>query len=110
MRQPILSPSAFLLLALSSTLPALAQKTWDGGAGTGNWGDAANWQSDGVPGTVALTFDAALANCQFNVSLGTDRAASGLVFAAANGTDAFTLLGQTLTVGAGGIVNQDTEL
>ena len=110
MRQPILSPSAFLLLALSSTLPAFAQKTWDGGAGTGNWGDAANWQSDGVPGTVALTFDAALANGQFNVSLGTDRAASGLVFAAANGTNAFTLLGQALTVGAGGIVNQDTEL
>ncbi|RWW91745.1 beta strand repeat-containing protein, partial [Flavobacterium cerinum] len=24
-------------------------KTWDGGAGTSNWGDAANWNVDGVP-------------------------------------------------------------
>lgn len=24
-------------------------KTWDGGAGTYNWGDAANWNTDGVP-------------------------------------------------------------
>jgi hypothetical protein len=24
-------------------------KTWDGGAGTHNWGDAANWNTDGVP-------------------------------------------------------------
>ncbi|QGK73460.1 S-layer family protein [Flavobacterium sp. SLB02] len=24
-------------------------KTWDGGAGTANWGDAANWNVDGVP-------------------------------------------------------------
>lgn len=24
-------------------------KTWDGGAGTRNWGDAANWNTDGVP-------------------------------------------------------------
>lgn len=24
-------------------------KTWDGGAGTTNWGDAANWNTDGVP-------------------------------------------------------------
>jgi len=24
-------------------------KTWDGGAGTHNWGDAANWNNDGVP-------------------------------------------------------------
>jgi hypothetical protein len=24
-------------------------KTWDGGAGTANWGDAANWSTDGVP-------------------------------------------------------------
>jgi len=26
-------------------------KTWDGGAGTNNWGDAANWNVDGVPTT-----------------------------------------------------------
>jgi hypothetical protein len=26
-----------------------AQKTWDGGAGTNNWGDANNWNPNGVP-------------------------------------------------------------
>jgi len=28
---------------------ASAQKTWDGGAGTNNWGDANNWNPNGVP-------------------------------------------------------------
>jgi len=28
---------------------AISIKTWDGGAGTTNWGDAANWNTDGVP-------------------------------------------------------------
>jgi hypothetical protein len=28
---------------------AVSVKTWDGGAGTNNWGDAANWNADGVP-------------------------------------------------------------
>ena len=27
------------------------EKTWDGGASTNNWGDAANWNPDGVPGS-----------------------------------------------------------
>ncbi|ALM47776.1 hypothetical protein AMR72_01990 [Flavobacterium psychrophilum] len=28
---------------------AISIKTWDGGANTSNWGDAANWNTDGVP-------------------------------------------------------------
>lgn len=28
---------------------AISIKTWDGGAGTTNWGDATNWNTDGVP-------------------------------------------------------------
>ncbi len=36
----------------SSTLSVTgAPKTWDGGAATSNWGDAANWSPDGVPTT-----------------------------------------------------------
>src|SRR5688572_1307875 len=27
----------------------MAQKTWDRGAGTNNWGDANNWSPNGVP-------------------------------------------------------------
>jgi hypothetical protein len=39
------SPSTFYSVA-SEEQPT---KTWDGGAGTNNWGDAANWNPDGVP-------------------------------------------------------------
>ncbi|MDX1420627.1 MAG: hypothetical protein R3181_11720, partial [Rubricoccaceae bacterium] len=38
-----------LLPALLLAAPALAQKTWDGGAGTTQWTDGANWSPDGVP-------------------------------------------------------------
>jgi len=35
---------------------SFAQKTWDGGAGTTNWGDGNNWNPNGVPGaTDAVT-------------------------------------------------------
>ncbi len=30
------------------TISSIAQ-TWDGGAGTQNWGDAANWNPDALP-------------------------------------------------------------
>jgi fibronectin-binding autotransporter adhesin len=29
--------------------PLIVTKTWDGGAGTSNWGDANNWNTNGVP-------------------------------------------------------------
>ncbi len=35
----------FFVLANTASLPI----TWDGGAGTSNWGDANNWNPDGVP-------------------------------------------------------------
>jgi len=36
---------------LGNTSPAYAAgKTWDGGAGTSNWGDGGNWDPNGVPG------------------------------------------------------------
>ncbi|UAY52834.1 MBG domain-containing protein [Ferruginibacter albus] len=41
----------FVIASLFLTSHALAQKTWDGGAGTSNWGDANNWSPNGVPGS-----------------------------------------------------------
>ncbi len=38
-----------LCLLLFGALSSFAQKSWDGGAGTTNWGDANNWLPDGVP-------------------------------------------------------------
>ena len=42
------SRTAVLILAAGSPLHA-ATKTWDGGAATANWSDAANWNADGTP-------------------------------------------------------------
>ncbi len=41
---------ASLLVGLGSSAAYGAVKTWDGGAGTQLWSDAANWSPDGVPG------------------------------------------------------------
>ncbi len=38
-----------LLAGLLPFAAHAATKTWDGGAATSNWGDAANWAADGVP-------------------------------------------------------------
>ena len=62
-----------------------------------------------MPGLVALSFDAASANNQYAILLGSNRAAESLWFTAAVGADEFVFSGGVLTVGAGGIVNQDTE-
>ncbi|HEX8743898.1 MAG TPA: Calx-beta domain-containing protein [Thermoleophilaceae bacterium] len=45
-----------LLLALVPLAPAVDDCTvsWDGGAGTGRWQDAANWSGDSVPGLDAV--------------------------------------------------------
>ncbi len=49
-RQSGLKPWTTLLAiaAMQSTVVA-ATKTWDGGGASDNWGDAANWNADGVP-------------------------------------------------------------
>jgi fibronectin-binding autotransporter adhesin len=46
--KPTLSKSAALILVGASPLQA-ATKTWDGGAATANWSDAASWNADGTP-------------------------------------------------------------
>ncbi len=40
---------SFLLAILLPAAAHAATKTWDGGAATANWSDAANWNADGVP-------------------------------------------------------------
>jgi len=37
------------LIVLSFSVPAMAQKTWDGGSDGTSWDDAGNWNPDGVP-------------------------------------------------------------
>jgi hypothetical protein len=45
--RPVRWDLAIIFLFLSISLKA--QKTWDGGAGTSNWGDGNNWNPNGVP-------------------------------------------------------------
>ncbi len=93
---------ALLFLVLASG--ALAQVSWTGGASTGDWGTAGNWDTPPVTTDVA-TFDAANANSQFSITLGANRTIGGLVFSS-TGSNAFTFnAGNRLTVGASGIVN-----
>src|SRR3954451_3063348 len=42
------SAAAGAAMAIMAT-SASADRTWDRGAGTSNWNDAANWNPDGVP-------------------------------------------------------------
>ena len=44
----IFSKNTALILIGASPFHA-ATKTWDGGAATANWSDAANWNADGTP-------------------------------------------------------------
>lgn len=59
--------------------------TWDGGALTSNWGDAANWSGDALPGVAddVVFGDAAPGN----INLGTVRAVQSLLFSNAAGNN-----------------------
>jgi autotransporter-associated beta strand protein len=83
---------------------------WDGGAGTGAWGTGTNWSTNVVPGDGAsLVFEASSANGQYTITLGADRTTAGITFNSAAGTNAFTFTGNTLTINAGGITNNDAD-
>jgi hypothetical protein len=51
-----------------------AQKTWDGGAGTNNWGDGNNWNPNGVP----VATDAVTIGNTFTVVLNTNATIASL--------------------------------
>ncbi len=51
-------------------MAAAVAKTWDGGAGTANWNDAANWNNDTVPiSTDNVLLDNSLATANYTVNL-----------------------------------------
>ena len=83
---------------------------WSGGAGTGLWATAGNWNPSGVPSAASsLVFNAAAANSQWTITLGANRTTAGITFNSAGGAHGFTFAaGNTLTVNAGGITNNDT--
>ncbi len=106
-----------LLIAFGAVLfalPRLGAQVWDGGAATGNWATAGNWNPNAVPGTGAnVSFDSGNANGQFVITLqNTSRTVGSMTFLSAGGAQGFTFNAgtATLTIGAGGIVNNDDAL
>lgn len=94
--------SAAAALAVQS---ASAANTWDGGAGTGNWNDPANWDNDLVPtGTPALAF---AGTTQLATANNTLTQANGFTFSP--GAGAFTLAGTGLSL-TGNISNNSSNL
>ncbi|GAB4246452.1 MAG: hypothetical protein OHK005_12280 [Candidatus Methylacidiphilales bacterium] len=79
--------------------------TWDGGAGTGSWDDANNWNPDGLPSPGnALIFSG---NVQTTVDALINRTTGSITFD--ENASSFTIFGATLTVG-GAITNQSGEV
>jgi CSLREA domain-containing protein len=77
-------------------------KTWDGGAGTSNWGDAANWNTDGVPTSIddvnltgANTININVAAVAHNLTLNN----AGLTLTINSGSSLAVAGGVTLTAG-----------
>ena len=95
------------LLLLVTCLPA-ATATWTGGGGDDLWGTGANWQGGSAPandGTADIVFDG---DTRLTPSLDANWSVNSVTFAATAG--AFTLGGaSTLTIGAGGVTNNDTD-
>ncbi len=104
---------ALFVLTVGLWLPAslrAANIIWDGGGGTGAWGTKFNWSGNKVPAsTDSVTFNAASAGSQYNISLGTNRTTQGVTFSSAAGTNYFTIGGFTLSINSGGITNNDAQ-
>lgn len=95
------------LLAVPATSPAETY-TWSGASGD-SWGDASKWfPATGYPqaGDTAVFTNVGTTVAQ-TVNLGVDRSVETLVFAPSTAERSFTLSGNTLYVGAGGITKQD---
>ena len=96
-------------LVLASPVSA-AVVNWDGGGGNDNIGNAANWNPDGAPASdlvnTDLVFDGTVRlTPNFNAAF----SANSITFASNAAANAFTFGGSALTIGAGGIVNNDAN-
>jgi fibronectin-binding autotransporter adhesin len=92
---------------------SLRAQVWDGGASTGAWATATNWNPNSLPGTgAAVTFNAASANSQWTITLAnTSRSVASVTFSSALNGQGFTFNAGTATLtisGAAGITNNDT--
>jgi hypothetical protein len=97
------------LVLLFMSFFSSAQVTWDGGAGTNNWGDANNWNPNGVPGAA----QSVLIGNGFNVVLNVNANVASLTVG--GGTSGSLTLGnnntnRTLTVSGNITVQTGAQL
>src|SRR4051812_27584122 len=100
-----LAGGAFVIWVLAFVGPIQAQ-TWDGGGANQNWSTAQNWSSDLAPlnnGTASLIF----AGSVF-LSPNVDTAWSINSLGFSSGASSFTIGGNPLSIGNGGLVNFST--
>jgi hypothetical protein len=100
----------FAIFLTTSSFSAFAQKTWDGGASTSNWGDANNWSGNTLPTSsdnvvltadVSITVNTTTATCA-NLQLGgTSGNTRGILTFSAAGNPKLTVTG-TVTIGGSG--------
>ena len=102
----ILSTLCLLCLILESS-NAYAQKTWDRGAATNNWGDANNWNPNEVPSaTDAVT----IPNGFSTVSVNVNASCASLTISSGNVPLTVNInLGITLTVGGNVSIESPTD-
>jgi fibronectin-binding autotransporter adhesin len=98
---------AFLGVTLAAPLLLVAGTTWDGGGADDNWSTVLNWNPDGAPandGTAGIVFAGSVRLAPY-----VDTAWDVLSLTFNNTAGAFSLSGSPLTLGGGGITNQDTD-
>ncbi len=84
-----------------------AGNTWDGGGGNGSWSDLANWDSNSTPvSPTLLTFGGTSQLASNNDLFAAATTFNGITFA--SGAGAFTLSGNSITLG-GGVTNSSSN-
>lgn len=79
-----------LFFMLTISVGIMAQKTWDRGAATNNWGDANNWNPNGVPGSGDAVTLAVIGGATTTINVNVAASCASLTFPS-NNTDAVTL-------------------
>jgi len=93
-----------LILILAHSVVSATEKTWDGGGGNSNWGNAANWNSDVLPGST----DNVTIGTGVSVTMTADYTTTGTL--TLSGTGTIQMAGYNLTIGGltgsvGSIIN-----
>lgn len=83
--------------------------TWDGGANSGNWEAANNWNPNSIPSDALVIFDADNANGQYTINLSGNKTVQGIRFLSATSANTFTFnpAGDRFNIGSLGITNLD---